>query len=613
MAPLPSGRGSGSEMKMKLMGLPRRKALMLRYSLFGIAIVVLAAGVVIFTRPEPQPYVPGDKIEGITSSLGREIPSDYPRVTFTDVTEQSGIDFVHFRGERSTQLPEDMGSGAAWGDYDNDGYPDLYACNFVGPLTLDPSSFTGSNKLYRNNRDGTFSDVTADAGVGFQGWSMGAAWGDYDGDGNLDLFVSTFGTNLLYRNNGDGTFSDATASSGIGSVAGFWSSVSWVDFNRDGDLDLYVCGYVKYHFDPADNRKGSYQYKAVVPFTLNPSSYEPERNLLYLNNGNGTFQEIARESGVDNLSGRSLSAAWCDFDLDGWPDLYVANDISDNVMYRNLGNGKFADISHEAWAADYRGAMGLAIGDWDNDGDFDIFVTHWIAQENALLNNLIYAFDNRDSKAERMFFMDIADQNGLGQIALDFIGWGTSFLDYNNDGRQDLLVVNGSTFQDNKNPKQLAPMRSLLFWNRGEEGGFFEVGEVSGEYFLQEFVGRGAAFADYDQDGDIDVFIVNHSGHAVLLRNDGGNHGNWLKVRLRGAGSNRFGIGARVAILSPGHRQTHAVGAQPSYLSQNDMEVHFGLGAAEIVEKLTVIFPSGAAVTRSGLPANQIITLSENE
>jgi hypothetical protein len=592
---------------------PRRKRLLIRYAVLGLVIVAAAVVVVFRTRPSPKPYTPGEQLEGVTSSLGREIPQDYPRIIFTEVGKQSGIDFTHFAGSRSSQLPEDMGSGAAWGDYDGDGDFDLYVCNFAGPLTMDPANSGASNKLYRNNGDGTFTDVTKEAGVDFRGYSMAAAWGDYDGDRDLDLWVTNFGTSILYRNNGDDTFTDITEMAGVAGVEGFWTGVSWSDYDRDGDLDIYICGYVQYRFDPLDTEKVSFQYQADIPFTLNPSSYRPERNLLYRNNGDGTFTEVATESGVDNASGRSLSAAWCDFDLDGWPDLYIANDISDNAMFKNLGDGRFVDVSHDAFVADYRGAMGLGVGDWDNDGDYDIFITHWIAQENALLNNLLYAFGEPEAKAERMFFMDISDHSGLGQIALDFVGWGTSFFDYDNDGLQDLLVVNGSTFQDRKDPKVLIPMRDLLFWNQGEEKGFFEVGQVSGTILGEQRVGRGAAFADYDDDGDVDVFVVNNGGPAMLLRNDGGNRQNWLKVRLRGSGKNSYGLGAQIELLAKGKRQIQELGAQSSYLSQNAFEAHFGLGQLQQVEKLTVVFPSGKKVSREGLVANQTVLIQENE
>jgi hypothetical protein len=311
---------------------------------------------------------------------------------------------------------------------------------------------------------------------------------------------------------------------------------------------------------------------------------------------------------VDNLAGRSLSAAWCDFDDDGWVDLYVANDVSDNALFRNLGNGKFEDISHAAWVADYRGAMGLAVGDWDGDGDFDIFITHWIAQENALYNNMRVGF--RGGQAGKLVFMDVADQYGLGQASLDYVKWGTAFFDYDNDGKPDLFVANGSTFQDEQDKRRLIPMRHLLFWNKSDVEGFFETGAASGAIFQQKTVGRGAAFADYDNDGDVDLCVVNHSEPGWLLRNDGGNQNRWLKVNARGR-KNRFGVGAKVKLVIGDKAQMRQIGSQPSYLSGNSLTAHFGVGRAEIVDQVTVVFPGGKTAQRSGVKSNQTITIEE--
>ncbi len=588
----------------------RRQRLLLRTSIASVTVLIGVAAVVFYRSPAAR-YNPDQRVEGITAQLDRRIPPDYPRVTFTETAEQAGISFQHFSGQRSTQLPEDMGSGAAWGDYDNDGNEDLFVVNICGPLTpnqTEAAKSPASCKLYRNNGDGSFSDLTEQAKLSLRIWGMGAAWGDFDGDGRLDLVVTSYPALFLFHNNGDGTFSDVSASSGLGRQKGFWSGASWADYDRDGDLDLYVCGYVQYHFDPADWNKVSAQFKAEVPFTLNPSSYKPERNLLFRNNGDGSFTEVAKQAGVDNLEGRSLSAAWCDFDDDGLVDLYVANDVSDNALFKNLGNGKFADVSHSAWVADYRGAMGLAIGDWDGDGDFDIFITHWLAQENALYNNMRIAF--RGGKPGKMVFMDVADQYGLGQSSLEYVKWGTAFFDYDNDGKPDLFVVNGSTFQDEKDKHLLVPMRHLLFWNRGDPEGFFETSPVSGAIFQQKTVGRGAAFADYDNDGDVDIFVVNHNGRAWLLRNDGGNQNHWLKVKLRGQ-KNRFGVGAKVRVMVGDKMQTQQIGSQPSYLSGNSLIAHFGLGTAETVDSVIVTFPSGKVAQQQGVKSNQTITIEE--
>ncbi len=598
----------------------------------------------VFHRRAVTRYNPDAPVEGVTSDLDRSLPKDYPgstktralqstdaapeglsiggskgtpgtsdpaRVTFTEVSRQAHIGFQHFWKDRSSQLPEDMGSGAAWGDYDNDGYDDLFVVNFRGPLTLSPeeaSTSPATCKLYHNNGNGTFSDVTEKSGLALRINGMGAAWGDYDGDGWLDLVVTSFPDLLLFHNNRDGTFKDVSVASGLREFKGFWAGASWGDYDRDGDLDLYVCGYVKYNYNAEDANKVSLQFKAEVPFALNPSSYEPERNLLLRNDGSGRFVDVAAAAGVDNPTGRSLSATWADFDEDGWLDLYVANDVSDNAMYKNLGNEKFSDISHSSWVADPRGAMGLAVGDWDGDGDLDIFVTHWIAQEDALYTNMRIGV--RGVKPGRMVFMDIADQVGLGQVSLDYVKWGTSFFDFDNDGKPDLYVATGSTFQQENDKRKLIPSRHLLFWNKGEFDGFFEVGSVSGEIFQQKTVGRGAAFADYDNDGDIDIFVVNHSSQAWLLRNDGGNQRHWLKVKLRGR-KNRFALGAMVKVTTGGITQIQQIGSQPSYLSQNSLTAHFGLGEAETVDQLEVVFPSGKVAQLKALKANQTLLVEE--
>lgn len=595
--------------------LPRRQRFVLFTAAMGALFLILAAlAVWMFSKPATV-YRPGEDIAGLTATLGRTLPQDYPRVTFTDVTSQAGIVFKHFSGERTSQLPEDMGSGAAWGDYDNDGWPDLFIVNQAGPITLSKEEIASSpirSMLYHNNGDGTFEEVALDAGIDFRGWGMGAAWGDYDNDGWPDLFVTAYGDNVFYHNNGDGTFLEKTLDAGLGEQTGFWAGASWGDYNRDGWLDLYVTGYVRY-IPTSNNQQTTMQYNVEAPASINPSSFSPQRNLLYRNDGDGTFTEVAQRTGVDNARGKSLSAAWVDLNDDGWLDLYVANDVSDNVLFLNMGNELFEEISHRALVADYRGAMGLAVGDWDRDEDLDMFVTHWIAQENALYNNMTSQRKKAGSEPAMLQFMDVADRVGLGQIALDYIGWGTFFFDYDNDGWLDLFVANGSTFQQREVPHLLVPMNNQLFWNGGEKRGFFDVSSVSGQVFEKLLVGRGAAYADYDNDGDVDVVVVNHDGPAVLLRNDGGNRNSWLKVELQGSGSNQSAIGARLRLVAGGSSSLYQVGAQSSYCSQNSLQAHFGLGDVMVADSLEITWPSGLRQVFTNIPARQILHIVEGE
>jgi len=592
---------------------PRRRLLLIAT---GGAVLFLGAATAATLRWRERvgTYRPGEDREGITEELARGLPANYPRVRFTDVTREAGIDFRHFNGRRSSQLPEDMGSGAAWGDYDNDGWVDLVVANEAGPLTMTDAERRASPArahLYHNNGNGTFSDVTDRSGIDFRGWGMGVAWGDYDNDGKIDLALSAYGRNMLYHNEGNGAFTDRSTVSRVGGPVGFWAGASWGDYDRDGFLDLYVTGYVKYA-RPENGTAG--EYDVENPASINPSSFPPERNLLFHNERNGTFTEVAAKAGVADTTGRGLSAAWADFDGDGWLDLYVANDQSDNAFFRNLGDGKFADISHAARVADYRSAMGIAVGDWDNDGAQDLFLTHWIAQENALYTNQLSEAKKRltGGDVSKLAFMDEADRVGLGQSTLDFVGWATSFIDYDDDGKVDLFMVNGSTLQDRSDPTRLVPMRDQLFWNQGRGAGFFDVSPVAGSTFAKEFVGRGAAFADYDNDGDEDVFIVNHDGPGILLRNDGGNRNHWLQVEVRGTKSNRQGIGATVRVVLGDTVQTRQIGAQSSYLSQNSLIETFGLGSAARADRVQVRWPGGGSVTRVDVAANQRLLISES-
>lgn len=551
--------------------------------------------VAVLSRSDEGPvYRPGQDIDGLTRSLSRTAPEDAPQIAFSEVAEASGIVFRHFPGVRESVLYEDMAGGMAWGDYDADGDADLFLVNFV--KGSDAASAAFGNRLYRNEGTGSFTDVSKESGLALSEMGSAAAWGDYDADGLLDLWTTAYGQNRLFRNDGDGEFREISTSAGLSGFTGFWTGVSPGDYDRDGDLDVYVTGYVKY--EDRVSTGFSRQYEVEQPASLNPSSFPAERNLLFRNDGAGRFTEVAAAAGVDNLAGRSLSAAWADLNGDGHLDLYVANDVSDNILFLNNGDGTFEDVSHTTGVADYRGAMGLGVGDWDRDGDQDLFITHWIAQENALFDNLLI---HTTDHAYGLRFSDIADRKGLGQSSLDYVGWATGFFDFDLDGREDLFVVNGSTFQMSGDPTRLIAMRPLLYWNAGTDRGFYSLD--AGPGFGEPAVGRGGGVADYDGDGDLDILMMDHGGAARLLRNDSPETGGWLRVALEGPAGNTAGLGAVVRVHSAGETQTRQVGAQASYLSQHDPALVFGLGNASGVDSVTVDWVTGERSRLGSQPA----------
>ncbi len=565
-----------------------------------IAFVVIGFGVgslVVLHRQKAE-YIPGMPVHGVTDTQIRHIPRGYQPVRFDDVTARAGIHFVHFSGHRSAQLPEDYGSGAAWGDYNQDGWPDLFLANEAGPLTMTPQELLDSPArcaLYRNNGDGTFTDVTDAAGLGnLRGWYMGAAWGDYDNSGYPSLFLTSYGTNRLFHNNGNGTFTEVTDRAGVGNLKGFWTGASWGDYDRDGRLDLYVCGYVKYHPPtPQERATISHRDGDNEPFTLNPISYPPERNLLYHNNGDGTFTEVAGRLGVADPQGKSLSATWCDIDGDGWPDLYVNNDVSMHAFYQNLGHGHFKDISTESLACDYRGGMGIAAGDWNNDTTMDLFLGHWLAQEKALYTNMEPAQPFRNTKPHRIRMADLSNVMGLGQTTLDYVCWGTAFLDIDDDGRPDLAMANGSTLEERSDPTRLVPEKNQLFWNSGPALGFYEVEDLAGNALKTPNNARGLAVSDWLRNGHVGMVITRNGGPAMLLRNMCDNGNGWIDLWLTGTKSNRDALGASVKVRVGRRWQLQEVGAGSSYLSQNDTVLTFGLGHHHVVDTLEVRWPSG--------------------
>ena len=525
----------------------------------------------------------------------RELPPGAPPPLFADVTAGAGLSgFATFAGPRTSQLPEDMSSGLAWGDFDNDGDEDLFLVSGGGALTL-PAGQRARSELYRNAGGGSFRRVEDFPDLRILG--MGAAWADFNNDGWLDLLVSGYDTMLLFRNERGKLVRDAR----LPSPKGFWSGVAWGDYDRDGWQDLYVCAYVNYRPKPGFAGP-SLQFGREVPYTLNPSSFEPAANLLF-HNERGRFVEVAGKLGVGNPEGRSLSALWHDFDQDGWLDLYVANDVSENKLFLNR-NGKFTDSGKQSWVAEYRGSMGLAAGDWDNDGDDDLFISHWVAQQYALYNSLL---EEQRSAAKagvsrELHFMDVAEMSGIGQVSLQSIGWGSEFFDFDSDGWLDLAVANGSTFETQDQPRKLAPMESFLFWNGG--GKFMYNLAPWNMSFSTPKVSRGLAVADYDGDGAVDVAMTDLGEGVRLLRNRIP-QGRWIQLRLRQrlpGGGLGFGDGATVVAHAGGRRMRRSV-TSASYLSQSSRQVHIGLGQAQRVEKLEVRWPDGSVQPFADLDA----------
>lgn len=613
---------------------PRRRRLRWTLAVLGALFVGgVVIGLVIYQRTRPAAYRPDERLDDITSELARNLPPEAPKPRLTDVTREAGLaEFRNFAGDRTSQLPEDMGPGVAWGDYDNDADDDVFLVSAGGALTLPPDQLE-PGVLLENLGDGRFRRVPGFPELRCRG--LGAAWGDYDGDGFLDLVVTGYNALRLFRNeSGRGRF---TADPRLPERPGFWSGAAWGDFDHDRRPDLYVCNYVEYAENPADRDRVSEQIGTAVPFTLNPASYPGGRNALFRQNPDGTFTDVAADLGVENPEGRSLGALWHDFDQDGWLDLYVANDVSDNVLYRNTG-GRFVDISHPAWIADYRSAMGLAAGDFDGDGDDDLHVTHWVAQENALYESL-WADLRRPRAATNaapprsppvtpppaapatptnppppVRFMDVADQRGLGQIALPFVGWGTEFVDLDHDGWLDLLVVNGSTIEAaGPPPKRLQAQESFVFWN--ERGRYFHNLAPLHPGLSQKHVSRGLGCADFDGDGDVDLLVADLYEGVRLYRNDMAT-GNWLKLRLRSKNAagqaSGFGDGSTVIAWvgdTPLRRSVTGV----SYLSQHSRFLHWGLGTVPRVDRLEIRWHAGGTNLLAGVEANAVYEIAEGE
>jgi hypothetical protein len=525
---------------------------------------------------------------------------------FVDVTAKAGIGFVHKSGASPEKyMVETFGSGVAWIDYDADGFPDLLFVNGA------PGS---SNALYHNNRDGTFTDVTARAGVAGSerpGYKTGVAVGDFDNDTYLDLYVTAFGPNTLYRNNRDGTFSDVTAAAGVAGPATEWStSTGFIDVDRDGLLDLYVVNYLDYRVTDnpycGDAKPGYRMY-------CHPTMFDGVADRLYRNNGNGTFSDISKQAGIANPGGKGLGVAFCDYDRDGRTDIYIANDTVRNFLYRNTGKGTFVDEAYGAGVGfDGNGkpqaGMGTDCADVDGNGLPDIFVTNFSEELNTLYQN----------KGDGLF-EDATVKAGLGSGFLP-LGFGTKMFDADNDGDLDIHVTNGHVIDNVAlyRPTLTYAQKDLLYENvNGPSTGlgtakFRDVSAVAGTGLQAARVGRGLAVADFDNDGRLDVVITSLNQRAVLLKNQSARAGNWIMIRAKGKKSNAFGLGATVTVETTEGRQVREINNTASYISSNDIRLHVGLGAAKVIRQIEVLWPSGTRQVLKDVAVNQILTIEES-
>src|SRR5262244_1139297 len=530
-------------------------------------------------------------------------------VRFVDVTQASGVRFKHNTAPEKKYIVESMSGGVALFDYDNDGWLDIYLTN---SLTVDTANDAKNSRsaLYRNNRDGTFTDVTDRSGLGYPGWAMGIATADYDGDGWIDVYITCLGPNHLYHNNGDGTFTDVTQKAGVDDTR--WSTgAAFGDYDNDGNVDLFVANYVDFRIkDLPEFGKGKFCQFRGVPVQCGPRGLRGAGDSLFHNNGDGTFTEVSKKAGVSDLDGRfGMTALWTDLDGDGWMDLYVANDSGPNFLYKNNRDGTFKEIGLLSGCAvredgSEQGSMGVAIGDYNHDGLLDIFISNFSDEPKTL-----YRRENG------LDFTDVSFASRIAQESVPYVGWGTDFIDFDNDGWVDLMEVNGHVYPQLENATlgtQYA-QRILLFHNE-RNGTFSEVAANCGEALMVRRVSRGAAFGDIDNDGDIDVVINNLDGTPTVLRNDGGNRNNWISVKTVGSRKNRDALGARVKVTSGDLAQVKEVYSGGSYISQNDTRLHFGLGNRARVDSIEIKWPSGGKteVIRD-VPVNHFIAVQEGK
>lgn len=526
---------------------------------------------------------------------------------FTDVAAEAGLTRPIVYGNPNTKkyILETNGCGIAFFDYDNDGWLDIFV---PGGSLIDGAPAGASNRLYKNNRNGTFTDVTRQAGLERVVWASGVCAGDYNNDGHDDLFVSCWGQNILYRNNGNGTFTDVTKEAGLLHPNPEWGAgCTFVDINRNGHLDLLVTTYLNFDFKtiPLPGATPNCMWKGI-PVNCGPRGLDTGRNFLYRNNGDGTFTDISEKSGVARVDKRyAMTAVAADFDDDGWADIFVACDSTPSILYKNNHDGTFTDIALESGVAyneDGReqAGMGVAIGDIFGNGRIDIFKTHFADDTPILYRN-----------KGKGLFEDITTRAGLGSFTR-YVGWGAGFADFDNDGLPDLLFVNGNVYPEIEARFAEYKYRNPRMLLRNLGGGNFEnVSTTSGTGISDRHSSRGCAFGDFDNDGDVDVLIMNMSEPPSLLRNDTKTANHWIKLKLKGTKSNRSAIGTSVWLTANGRRQRQDVLSQSSFYSQSDLRLHFGLGPSRQADLIEIRWPSGLTESYRNIAGDRVITLEE--
>ncbi|MFN9296582.1 MAG: CRTAC1 family protein [Acidobacteriota bacterium] len=528
-------------------------------------------------------------------------------VRFVDITTKANLkDIIVSGGLKKRFVLEVNGSGSCWLDYDADGRMDLYLVNGATLEQLQgkqPPSTT--NHLYRNNPDGSFTDVTQIAGVPGKGWGFGCVAADYDNDGHTDLFVSNFGHNLLYRNRGDGSFTDSTAKAGLAGDPIWHAGATFGDYNLDGHLDLFVPGYLDFNIARPELR--SCEYRGLKVNACGPLGYAGAPDSLYRNNGDGTFSNVTTSAGVaDKKLLFGFQAVFEDFDNDGWPDLFVANDSHPNLLYKNNRDGTFTELgvpAGVAYNADGKemSSMGVAVGDYNHDGNTDLFITTFANDNYVLLQN-----------EGAGLFTDVSFPAGVGEPTIPYLGWASFFLDYDNDGFLDLLCANGHVYPEVDGVLRESYRQPLQLFQNLRNGRFRDVSRDTGLTAFAKQSARGGSFADIDNDGDLDFVVSNIDSLPTLAENRGGNQQNWLRIVLQGQTCNRMAVGAKVKVTTPNTVSYNRLRAGESYLSSADPRLHFGLGKESTVT-VEVQWPGGKTEVIPNLPANQTVFIRQGQ